>query len=845
MKKLVVTAMTLILMVSSLLANQVTRSGNQGLSSQQIKSYPIKTEVKGNRTALLTEGFEGTFPPASWSLVDADGDTHNWIQGTTPGQTAHTGDKSAVSESWITPPATVLTPDNWMISPAITITAGSTTASVNWWDAAQDPNYPAEKYGLYVSTTDATPASFTQLAVTTLSTDAWTERTQDLSAYVGQTIYLAWRHFESSDNFQMKIDDVVVNVGGGTDVTAPAVVSIAGLTGTPDTALNLTLVVADDSDVPATFAAKYNIGAGDVDFTMTKSTKAQYTYTGTIPAQAAGVSGSVKFNLIDNLNNQAWSSDYSIGWATPVSYVFNENFDAVTAPALPAGWTVEDVNADGKMWMTNAGDQQSAPNCLKMGYNASMAMDDWIYAPAFSPVPNTPYKLKFSYKAKSATYPEKFEIKSGATPAAASMTTVLSAPIDVPLATYVTDSVSFTPTTGDPIYIGFHGISAADMFNLYLDDIQLVGAFTDLTPPVAATPTGTTAATGAAMTIQTVVTDQSGIASVVGHYQLAGQATWTDITMTASKVSGTYTGTIDAQAAPITGKVKFTCTDTVTPANTGDSPEFDIAWENAAPEPDHWIEWGANYAIDNGVGIADAPWWAAIDYDLGTLSVKLVRTEASISAAAGTINVPFKAVRVSQATAGTLTIAEDLGVSGVLVADGETQALSSASFNSNVDLTGYFAVAFAVPGGYINRDIAATGAHTWVQTGADAPATMDLLGALGDFLGAWWIRLGVVGEIVGINDNVEMLPGKSELSQNYPNPFNPSTSINFYNNMTGNVKLTVMNAKGETVATLINNNVVAGNHKVNFDGARFNSGVYFYKLETPTATITKKMLLVK
>jgi len=840
MKKLIVTAMGLILMVSSLLASQVTRSGNPGVSSQQIKSYPIKTEVTGTRTALINESFEGTFPPASWSLVDSDGDTHNWIQGTTPGQTAHTGEKCAVSESW--QDGTVLTPDNWMISPAITITAGLTTASVNWWDAAQDPGYPADKYGLYVSTTDAAPASFTQLAVTTLSTDAWTERTQDLSAYIGQTIYLAWRHFDCSDNFQMKIDDVVVNVGGGADVTAPTVVSIAGLNGAPDTALNLTLVVADDSNVPATFAAKYNIGAGDVDFTMTKSAKSQYTYTGTITGQAAGVSGTVKFNLIDNLNNQAWSSDYSIGWAAPVSYVFNENFDAVTAPALPDGWTVEDANSDGKFWITSA-NGQTAPNALKMTYNSAMPADDWVYTPGFTPVPNTPYKLKFSYKAASATWAEKFEIKSGATPAAASMTTVLSAPIDVPLATYVTDSVSFTPTTSDPIYIGFHGISEADMLNLYLDDIKLIGAFTDATPPVAATPTGTTAATGASMTIQTVVTDQSGIASVVGHYQLAGQTTWTNITMTASKVTGTYIGTIDAQAAPITGKVKFTCTDTVTPANSGDSPEFNIAWEDAPPEPTSWIEWGSNYAIDNGIGIGAAPWWAAIDYDLGANTAKLVRTQASISAAAGTINVPFNAVRVSQATAGTLVVAEDLGVNGVLVADGTTQALSTASFNSNVDLTGYFAVTFAVPGGYINRDESATGDHTWVQTGADAPATMDLLGSLGDFPGAWWIRLGVI-ITQGVND-VELLPGKSELSQNYPNPFNPSTSINFYNNMTGNVKSTVLNAKGETVATLINNNVVAGNHKVNFNGARFNSGVYFYKLETPTSTITKKMLLVK
>jgi flagellar hook assembly protein FlgD len=115
---------------------------------------------------------------------------------------------------------------------------------------------------------------------------------------------------------------------------------------------------------------------------------------------------------------------------------------------------------------------------------------------------------------------------------------------------------------------------------------------------------------------------------------------------------------------------------------------------------------------------------------------------------------------------------------------------------------------------------------------------------MGAFPGAWWLRLGLWADN-GVSEELEMLPGKSTLAQNYPNPFNPSTTISFYNNLTGDVKLTVLNAKGEHVATLVNNNVKAGNHSVNFDGSKLNSGVYFYKLVTPTSTVTKKMLLVK
>lgn len=97
------------------------------------------------------------------------------------------------------------------------------------------------------------------------------------------------------------------------------------------------------------------------------------------------------------------------------------------------------------------------------------------------------------------------------------------------------------------------------------------------------------------------------------------------------------------------------------------------------------------------------------------------------------------------------------------------------------------------------------------------------------------------------NTAIENSPLVSEtlLKQNYPNPFNPATTISFYNNLPSNVKLTVLNAKGEIVSQLVNAKLAAGNHHYNFNGAALNSGLYFYKLETPDAVITKKMLLVK
>ncbi|GJQ63034.1 MAG: hypothetical protein SCALA702_20870 [Melioribacteraceae bacterium] len=91
----------------------------------------------------------------------------------------------------------------------------------------------------------------------------------------------------------------------------------------------------------------------------------------------------------------------------------------------------------------------------------------------------------------------------------------------------------------------------------------------------------------------------------------------------------------------------------------------------------------------------------------------------------------------------------------------------------------------------------------------------------------------------------ESNPESWSLSQNYPNPFNPETTINFTLAKPGTVKLTIYNTLGQQVETLINGELAAGNHDVQFDGTNLASGIYLYKLETSEFKSTKKMILMK
>jgi len=99
-------------------------------------------------------------------------------------------------------------------------------------------------------------------------------------------------------------------------------------------------------------------------------------------------------------------------------------------------------------------------------------------------------------------------------------------------------------------------------------------------------------------------------------------------------------------------------------------------------------------------------------------------------------------------------------------------------------------------------------------------------------------------EPAGLTENV-MLPKESTLYQNYPNPFNPVTQIKFDLSETANVKLSVYNVSGQLVSELANGVMNAGNHAVDFDGSKLNSGVYYYTLNTDGKNITKKMVLTK
>lgn len=98
---------------------------------------------------------------------------------------------------------------------------------------------------------------------------------------------------------------------------------------------------------------------------------------------------------------------------------------------------------------------------------------------------------------------------------------------------------------------------------------------------------------------------------------------------------------------------------------------------------------------------------------------------------------------------------------------------------------------------------------------------------------------------VGLSSNENEIPKDFYLYQNFPNPFNPSTQIRFDLAKSGLVTLDVYDITGRKISELVNENLNAGRHNVEFNASELSSGIYFYRIVTPEFTSIRKMILVK
>lgn len=178
-----------------------------GVLAEGARAAEVGAEVK-EATAVASWDFETNPTEAGWQFIDSDGDGSNWGRSTLI--TAHSGEYTIASASY---DGGVRTPDNWAITPLTELPEGTVTLS--YAVRTYSSTYP-ETYRIYAGTTDDIEA---MEPVTddlySPSNESWSVESVDLSDYAGQSVYIAIRHYNCTDQWRFFIDDVEVLAGEG------------------------------------------------------------------------------------------------------------------------------------------------------------------------------------------------------------------------------------------------------------------------------------------------------------------------------------------------------------------------------------------------------------------------------------------------------------------------------------------------------------------------------------------------------------------------------------------------------------------------------------------------------
>jgi len=110
--------------------------------------------------------------------------------------------------------------------------------------------------------------------------------------------------------------------------------------------------------------------------------------------------------------------------------------------------------------------------------------------------------------------------------------------------------------------------------------------------------------------------------------------------------------------------------------------------------------------------------------------------------------------------------------------------------------------------------------------------------------GTYYLKIGRLGNALGIEEPSVKNENRVILSQNYPNPVTNTTSIAYQLSSGSKVRLSVYNSFGNLVTILVDEFKAPGNHSVNLNTTDFANGIYFYQIRVNDFSLTKKMVVM-
>ena len=424
-----------------------------------------------------------------WTTIDADGDSYNWTVSPIGEGFGRNGSNGVMLSYSYSNYSGALNPNNYLVSPQLTITANN--HYVTFYASALDEAYPADHFGLAVSTngTDFTMLQeWTMTAKNTVKADSrdakgarqgnWHEYTVDLNAYVGQNIYIAIRHFNSQDNFCLCVDDIFI--GSQTkDPLANCTIVLDGTT-VADNFFGTHYLLntngfAHNSSHNTTVNATYQSGA-----TLTKSTDWTFRSSDNFQGSPTG------------LHANSDGSTVNLSWTLPmmtVPYTVDELFYDFSDSTM-SDLTLIDANNDGYNFRVYPFGGYGSGKCLKsdswLGGNVgALNPDNFLVTPRVTASDNTVFSfmLRDADMPGVAPDPEHFGVAvSTSSNTNASDFTMVQEWNST--GSYIEYSVNLAAYAGQQIYIALrHFNTTGETYYIYVDDIRITGVEAEITRP--------------------------------------------------------------------------------------------------------------------------------------------------------------------------------------------------------------------------------------------------------------------------------------------------------------------------------------------------------------------------
>ena len=440
-------------------------------------------------------GFEDDYEEGQlldWTTIDNDGDCQTWNVFPQGGYGHHGTNGTVVSYSYDYVSSSPLTPDNFLVSPRMTIRAGG---MINFYFCALDEDYPAEHLAVAISTgSNTNPNDFTNLWEWTLTGKSqltrqfrdvkggrqgdWWQISVDLSAYEGQEAYLAIRHCSCSDQFALCVDDISIGDGSGYEPLLGCDIILDGQMVAQNQHGRRYLLdtdgFADGSSHTTTVRANYGMGS------ILEST---YAWTYRTPDHFQGSPNGLHAESDGSLVQLSWTLP-TMTAPFPVDELFYDFSDSTLMDL-----TLIDANHDGQNFRVYPYGGYNGGIGLRswswMSGAGALNPDNFIVTPRLTATPNA----RISFKACDADMPgiapdpEHFGVAvstSGNTnPADFTMVQEWNS-----TGNYTEYSVDLSAYAGQQIYIAIrHFNTTGETYFLCVDDIKVEGVEAEVTRP--------------------------------------------------------------------------------------------------------------------------------------------------------------------------------------------------------------------------------------------------------------------------------------------------------------------------------------------------------------------------